>query len=143
VAEVSEPADAETVLIVYLRNLLEQQPGFGDVQVLGAMSASSPGYEPPAEAVTVRLTGGAPLGPAADSAQLTLTAWAAGPEDDIRASDIIRRSVGLVRAAPRLMESCRGVQELSTPYLDPEPVTGRARYSATLALALRGQIIQT
>jgi hypothetical protein len=143
VADVSEPADAETVLIVYLRDLLGQQPGFESVQVLGAMSASSPGYEPPVEAVTVRLTGGAPLGPAADSAQMTLTAWGAGPEDDIRASDIIRRSVGLVRAAPRLLAQCRGVQELSTPYLDPDPVTGRARYSATVTLALRGLIIQT
>lgn len=141
-AEVSEPADAETALIVYLRNLLEQQPGFGDVQVLGAMSASSPSYEPPDEAVTVRLTGGVPLGPAVDSAQVTLTAWAAGPEDVLRASDIIRRSVGLIRAAPRLMSQCSGVQELSTPYLDPDPVTGRARYSATVTLTLRGSVIQ-
>lgn len=145
--DVVEPADGETVLILYLRNLLGQQPGFGSVQVLGAMPSSSRDYEPPAEAVTVRLTGGTPRDVLVDNIQLTITAWAAGPSDEVRASDICRRSAGLIRAAERLgymgATVCNSVTVLSLPYKDPDPVTSRARYSATFVVSMRGQLVRT
>lgn len=141
-----EPADGETVLIGYLANLLGQQPGFESVAVLGAMDAASPGYEPPAEAVTVRLTGGTVRDVLVSNIQLTLTAWAAGPADELRACDIARRCAGLVLAAERLgymgATVCNSVAALSLPYKDPDPVTGRARYSATFAVSMRGHLVR-
>lgn len=143
--ELVEPADGETVLILYLRNLLGQQPGFETVEVLGAMNATSPDYEPPGEAVTVRLTGGVPRDVLVSDLQLTITAWGAGPGDEIRASDIARRSAGLILAAERLgymgQTVCNSVRALSLPYQDSDPVTSRARYSATFAVSMRGQIV--
>lgn len=144
--EFVEPADGETVLILYLRNLLGQQPGFETVDVLGAMDAESPDYEPPPEAVTVRLTGGVPRDVAVDNLQLTITAWGKDAGDDVRASDIARRCAGLIRAAERLgymgQTVCNSVAVLSLPYKDSDPVTSRARYSATFAVSMRGQIVR-
>jgi hypothetical protein len=144
VVEIIEPADGETVLILYLRNLLGQQPGFEDVVVIGAMDAASPEYEPPPEAVTVRLTGGVPRDLLVDNVQLTITAWA-DIGGEVRASDICRRSAGLIRAAERLgymgQTVCNSVQVLSLPYKDSDPITSRARYSATFAVSMRGQIV--
>jgi hypothetical protein len=146
VDEFVEPADGETVLILYLRNLLGQQPGFETVAVLGAMDAESPDYEPPPEAVTVRLTGGVPRDVAVDNLQLTITAWGKDAGDDVRASDIARRCAGLIRAAERLgymgQTVCNSVAVLSLPYKDSDPVTSRARYSATFAVSMRGQIVR-
>lgn len=144
--EFVEPADGETVLIAYLRDLLGKQPGFESVEVLGAMPSGSPAYEPPAEAVTVRLTGGVPRDLLVSNIQLTLTAWAAGPGDELRACDIARRCAGLVLAAERLgymgATVCNDVRALSLPYKDADPVTSRARYSATFAVSMRGQIVR-
>lgn len=146
VVEVIEPADGETVLILYLRDLLGRQPGFESVDVLGAMPSSSRDYEPPAEAVTVALTGGTARDLLVSNIQLTLTAWAAGPQDEVRASDICRRCAGLVLAAERLgymgATVVNDVRALSLPYKDPDPVTSRARYSATFAVSMRGQIVR-
>jgi hypothetical protein len=146
VVEIVEPADGETVLILYLRNLLGQQPGFDQVAVLGAMDAESPGYEPPGEAVTVRLTGGTQRDVRVANLQLTITAWGADTADDVRASDIARRCAGLILAAERLgymgQTVCTDVRPLSLPYKDPDPVTSRARYSATFAVSMAGQIVQ-
>lgn len=145
-ADVVEPADGETVLIDYLRFMLGQQPGFESVDVLGAMPAASPDYEPPAEAVTVRLTGGVPRDLLVSNIQLTLTAWAAGAGDEVRACDIARRCAGLILAAERLgymgATVCNDVRALSLPYKDADPVTSRARYSATFAVSMRGQIVR-
>lgn len=144
--EIVEPADGETVLILYLRNLLGQQPGFEQVAVLGAMDADSPGYEPPGEAVTVRLTGGVPRDVLVANVQLTITAWGRDPSDEVRASDIARRSAGLILFAGRkgyMGETVTtDVTALSLPYKDPDPVTSRARYSATFAVSMRGQIVR-
>lgn len=146
VADVVEPADGETVLIGYLRNLLGQQPGFESVEVVGAMPSSSRDYEPPAEAVTVRLTGGTPRDVLVDNLQLTITAWA-GDGGEVRASDICRRAAGLIRAAERLgymgETVCTSVAVLSLPYMDPDPVTSRARYSATFVVSMRGRVVRT
>jgi hypothetical protein len=109
------------------------------------MDAASPGYEPPAEAVTVRLTGGVPRDVLVSNLQLTITAWGAGPEDDIRASDIARRVTGLILYAGRKgymgATVVNNVTALSLPYKDSDPVTSRARYSATFAVSMRGQIV--
>ena len=144
--EFVEPADGETVLIVYLRTMLAMQPGFESVAVLGAMDAESPDYEPPGEAVTVRLTGGTPRDVLVSNLQLTLTAWGRDPSDEVRASDIARRCAGLVLFAGRkgrMGETVTNdVTALSLPYKDPDPVTNRARYSATFAVSMRGQIVR-
>ena len=144
--EIVEPADGETVLILYLRNLMGMQPGFEQVKVLGAMDAESPDYEPPGEAVTVRLTGGVPRDLLVADIQLTITAWGKDAGDDVRASDIARRCTGLVLAAERLgymgQTVCNSVRALSLPYKDSDPVTSRARYSATFAVSMRGQIVR-
>jgi hypothetical protein len=87
VADFVEGADGESVLIGYLRNLMGQQPGFESVEVVGAMPSSSRDYEPPAEAVTVRLTGGTPRDVLVDDLQLTITAWA-GDGGEVRASGL-------------------------------------------------------
>ena len=146
-ADFVEGADGESVLIGYLRNLMGQQPGFESVEVVGAMPSSSRDYEPPAEAVTVRLTGGTPRDVLVDDLQLTITAWAGGPGEDVRASDICRRTAGLIRAAERLgymgATVCTSVRVLSLPYMDPDPVTSRARYSATFVVSMRGQVVRT
>jgi hypothetical protein len=110
------------------------------------MDAESPDYEPPPEAVTVRLTGGVPRDVAVDNLQLTITAWGKDAGDDVRASDIARRCAGLIRAAERLgymgQTVCNSVAVLSLPYKDSDPVTSRARYSATFAVSMRGQIVR-
>jgi hypothetical protein len=145
VAEFVEPADGETVLILYLRAMLAMQPGFDSVAVLGAMDAESPDYEPPAEAVTVRATGGVPRDVLVANLLLTITAWGAGPDDDMRASDIARRAAGLILYAGRkgwMGETVvNDVTALSLPYKDSDPITSRARYSATFAVSMRGQIV--
>lgn len=144
--EIIEPADGETVLILYLRDQLGRQPGFESVEVLGAMPSSSREYEPPAEAITVRLTGGTLRDLLVARLQLTLTAWAASPQDELRASDICRRAAGLVLAAERLgymgQTVVHDVTALSMPYKDADPVTSRARYSATFQVSMRGQIVR-
>lgn len=143
--ELIEPADGETALIVYLSEWLARFPDFRDVTALEAMPSSTKTYEPPGEAVTVRLTGGTGVHLAADAQQLTLTAWGDGPDDTIRALNIARRCTALVRLAERLGYvagvPCSNVQTLSLPYKDTDPVTGRARYSATFAVTMRGQIV--
>ncbi|UVK62551.1 tail terminator [Arthrobacter phage TaylorSipht] len=144
-AEVIEPADGESVAIAYLGPLLAADAGFERVEVVGSLSSSAEGYEPPAEAVVVRLTGQTSRDLLVDVHQLTFTAWADAPGAELRASDIMRRTVAYIRAAERLGSMagtvCTEVQQFSF-YNDPDPVTGRARYSATLAVSLRGQVVR-
>ncbi|AYN57488.1 tail terminator [Arthrobacter phage Kepler] len=143
--EVVEPADGESAAIQYLAAALGSEAGFEDVAVVGSLPAAAEGYEPPAEAVVVRLTGFNPRDQIVDVHQLTLTAWAAAPGEEIRACDIARRAGALIRAAELLGSmagvTCSRVQTYSF-YNDPDPVTGRARYSATYAVSLRGQIVR-
>lgn len=145
-AEVVEPADAESVAIGYLVPLLARQQGFETVDVVGSMPAESPGYVPPREAVVIRKTGGVMTSPIVEHAQLTLTAWAGEPLEEVRAGAIARRVLALVQLAERLgfmgPVPCTWVQTISTPYNDPDPVTGRARYSFTVGVSLRGQVVR-
>lgn len=141
--ELIEPVDAVSVVISHLLEVLETQPGFEDVDV----AASLPGADgtPAHEAIVVRRTGGAPRDLIVDTAQITLTAWAATPGDEARADAIARRALAVTVAAERggFMGDvpCTRVQVISDPYDDPDPVTGRARSSATYAIDLRSRVL--
>lgn len=144
-AEILEPADGETAAIQYLSALFAAEEDFEDVEFVGSLAAETDGYKPPAEVVVVRLTGLTPRDETVDVHQLTLTAWAASPTDEMRASAIARRAGAFMRFAERLGAMagvpCSRVQSFSF-YNDPDPVTGRARYSATYAVSLRGQVVR-
>ncbi|ASR83182.1 head-to-tail-connector protein [Arthrobacter phage Abidatro] len=144
--EVVEPPDGETLAVQYLAALLADQPGFEAVEVSGSLAAEDPDFEPPAEAVVVRGTGGAPRDVLVTDAQITLTAWAATPGAEVRAGEIARRCAALMVAAERLGfmagTACTRVQVFSVPYNDPDPTTGRARYSATYGVSLRGHVVR-
>lgn len=141
-----ETADAESVAIGYLLPRLARQPGFESVAVVGALPAAAPDYSVPAEAVVVRKTGGSMTTLIVEHAQLTFTAWASAPMEEIRAGEIARRVLALLRAAEREgymgPVPCTWVQVISTPYIDPDPTTGRARYSFTCGVSLRGQLVR-
>lgn len=144
-AELIEPADGETAAIAYLAGALPADEGFEGVEVSGALPSSSEGYEPGPESVVVRLTGQAPRSLLVDVHQLTLTAWAAGPGDELRASEILRRASAHMLLAERLGfmagVPCSEVRQISF-YNDPDPLTGRARYSGSFGVALRGTVVQ-
>ncbi|MFJ4168385.1 hypothetical protein ACIPY3_02630 [Paenarthrobacter sp. NPDC089714] len=143
--EILEPADGETLAIQYLQALFVSEADFEGVEFVGSLPAEVEGYEPPAEAVVVRLTGLSARDETVDVHQLTLTAWAASPTDELRASAIARRAGAFMRLAERLGAMagvpCSRVQTFSF-YNDPDPITGRARYSATYAVSLRGQVVR-
>jgi hypothetical protein len=145
VAELLEPADGETVAIAYLAALAGTDPVLAGVEVAGSLPASSPGYEPGPESIVVRLTGQAPRSRAVDVHQLTLTAWAAGPADELRAAAILRRAAAFMKLAERVGfmagVPCSDVLAISF-YSDPDPITGRARYSGSFGVALRGSAVQ-
>ena len=145
VAELIEPPDAEAAVIAHVAAGLATQWGFEAVEVLGALSTRTADYTPPVESVVVRRTGGSERDLIVDDAQVTLTAWAERPGDEERASAIARRAHAIVCAAERVGfmgdVACSQVRALSTPYADPDPVTARARYSATYVVALRGQVL--
>ncbi|WPM94336.1 tail terminator [Arthrobacter phage Cupello] len=143
--ELIEPADGETAAIQYLQALFATEDGFEGVEFVGSLAAEVEGYEPPPEVVVVRLTGLSARDETVDVHQLTLTAWAATPTDELRASAIARRAGACMRLAERLGAMagvpCSRVQTYSF-YNDPDPTTGRARYSATYAVSLRGQVVR-
>lgn len=145
-ARVAVPADAETLAIGLLAGGLAADPVFAGVGVLGVAATDSPGFEAPPEFVQVRKTGGARPTLVSDRAQLTLTAYAEGhgPADELRAHEIIVRCGALLDAAANAgwlgPAPLKGVDALASPYLDPEPASGRARYSATYSVHVRGYV---
>lgn len=142
-AELIEPADGEAVLIGYLAGRFGADPEFTGVLVTEALPPASTGYDAPPECLEVRGTGGTPLHPGADRHQLTLTAWGESADAGERANAIVRRAVAYLRAAEAEgfmgVTPCGWLQVLSLPYKDPDPTTGRARYSTTVAVSLRGR----
>lgn len=142
-AELVEPADSEAVVIGYLAGMFSAAPGFPRLLVTEALPPTSTGYEPPPELLEVRATGGTPLHPGADRHQLTLTAWGETADAGERANAIARRAVAYLRAAEAEgfmgATACGWLQVLALPYKDPDPTTGRARYSTTVAVSLRGR----
>ncbi|QGZ16904.1 tail terminator [Arthrobacter phage LittleTokyo] len=145
-AELILPADAETEAIAYLAEKLGAEPGFESVEVAGSLPAETTDYEPGPETVTVAATGGTGRDIAVDVLQLTVTAWAEGPGDELRAYQMAAMVVAHLRAAERLgylgSAPCSRVQVLNLPYKDPDPVTARARYSATCWVSLRGLVVR-
>lgn len=146
VAELILPADAETLAIQYLAAALAAEPGFESVEVVGSLPAETSDYEPAPEFVTVAGTGGTGRDVSVDVLQLTVTAWAESPRDELRAYQIAAMVVAHLRAAERLgflgPVPCSRVQVLNLPYKDPDPVTARARYSATCWVSLRGLVVR-
>lgn len=142
-AELIEPADAEAVVIQYLAGVLGADPDFSGVLVTEALPPASTGYRPPPECLEVRGTGGTPVHPGANRHQLTLTGWGETADAGERANGITRRALAYLRAAENEgflgATPCAWLQVLSLPYKDPDPTTGRARYSTTVAVSLRGR----
>lgn len=128
-----EPAQAENVVIAYLAS---QMPG---ADIVGRRTGN-----PRHRQIQVRKTGGRPADPATDTAQITITAWGLSPQDEDETERFANLALSWLRIADLtgVMAGtyCRNLRVLSTPYPDPDPVTGCARYSCTLTLDLRGTI---
>lgn len=143
--ELIETADAEAALAAHLRAALASQAGFESVGVSVVLPTATGSYTPPGEVVTIRRTGGGRRSLVFDDAQLTVSSWGAEPEDEERASAIARRVDAVVLAAERVGfvhdVPCSSVTGLASPYPDPDPVTSRARFSATYVLALKGAVL--
>lgn len=124
--------DAEALVVAYLADRLD------GVTVSTRLPNPLPGHH-----VRVRRTGGsASLGAAApnravDQAQLTCEAY--GP-DTVTAGALARRAQHLLhRAATRTgIALARSVSTVGGPYYDPDPVSGRERYTLTVRVLLRG-----
>lgn len=144
-AELIEAPDGETLAIQHLSLILPAHSEFAGVRVVGSLPSKTNTHTPPGELVVVRGTGGAQRDLLVSIAQLTFTSWAAGPDDELRASAIARRVDAIILAAERdgfvATTPCSSVQRFALPYPDPDPVTGRSRYSATYAVALRGRVV--
>lgn len=144
-AELIEAPDGETLAIGHLSAALADHPEFAGVAVVGSLPSKTDAHTPPGELVVVRGTGGAQRDLVVSVAQLTLTSWAASPFDELRAAAIARRADAIILAAERdgflSTTPCSSVQRFALPYPDPDPVTGRSRYSATYAVALRGRVL--
>lgn len=132
-AERIVPPDAETVVVDYLAACL---PG---ASVVGFWQG-----DPAGRALQIRQTGGSRRDVAVFVPQITITAWGANPRDELGASDLAREAASWMTYAEQTgwmgQAPCPAVEVLTLPYLDPDPVTGRARYSATYRPHLRGAV---
>lgn len=124
------PADAETLLIQYLDDEM-------DCPVRGIATVMTERF------VQVRGTGGQPreyVG-AVNVHQLTVTAWGISNDDDYNTFPLAAKALAAIRSIEAEgwlgAVACPSVQVLSMPYQDPDPTTGRARYSFTVRLHLR------
>ncbi len=88
----------------------------------------------PPRFIHVMRTGGVLVNRIVDRAQVTLTCWAA----DVAAAERLAADVALaMTSASGSVDLVRGVGEISGPYFDPDPVTGRPRYSMTVPVTVR------
>lgn len=128
-----KPPDAELAVI----KLLNQYS-----KILGCEASSVKGD--PATWIQVRSTGGGIHSTVADWCQITLTAWA-GKNQWGKARELAGLARGLIEKAVESGEingiPCYGTQIAATPYNDPDPLTGAARVSQTIRIALRGTYI--
>lgn len=131
------PADCNTLLIHYLADL------HSDLPVTGKYAGS-----PDRFTIEVMTTGGLPNRdrPAVFSHQQTILVWAPNTTDALHAERLaqeIAGEVALVELVGHLGGTpCTSVDVLSLPYLDPDPDTGRVRYSATYRLDLRATVTE-
>jgi len=130
VAEQVIPADAETALI---RHLAARMP----IDVRGFRLGA-----PAHRQIQVRKTGGTTVDPAVDMAQLTVHVWGESTDDEQPTERLASKAVVWLRLADRAgfldYVPMRNLRVLSTPYANPDPLTGRARYTFTIAVDLRG-----
>lgn len=79
--------------------------------------------------------------------QLTITAWGRNHDDDLEPERAAARALAVLRDAESIGNlgpyPCSAIEVLSIPYPDPDPQTGRARYSFTVRLHLRSQRKET
>lgn len=101
------------------------------------LSVAAQGKAPatvPATFVHVMRTGGVLVNRIVDRAQVTLTCWA----PDVAAAERLAADVALaLTSASGSVDLVRGVGEVSGPYFDPDPVSGRPRYSMTVPVTVR------
>ena len=128
------PPDAETIVVAYLSACLPGAPVVGFRQ-----------GDPNGRALQVRQTGGSRRDVATFVPQVTITAWGANPRDELGASDLALEAASWMAYAEQAGwmggAACAAVEVLSLPYQDPDPATGRARYSATYRPHLRGAVV--
>lgn len=125
------PPDGEKILIDYLhkhRNRL----GCGVSSIKLAKDVH----------VQVLGTGGTAHTAVSDWCQLTVTCWAARNDWDT-ARTLASTVRGLIDAAADAAEMagvvCYGAEWLALPYNDQDPLTGAARVTQTIRIALRGR----
>lgn len=89
----------------------------------------------PAVFLRVWRTGGASLNRVVDQPLITVESWAS--TSDKVAWDNANVARELMLAASAAMPLVRGVEEVTGPYYDPDPVSGVTRYTFTMRLRVR------
>jgi len=141
-----EPPDGVALVVAYLEEQLAGMADFEGIPVAGSLPATSPDYAPPGAHIVIRDTGGLLRDVLVSRVQLTITCWASAPDEELRAFDIARRVLLLLQRAERVGflagTPCTRVYPFGLPYNDPDAVTGRARYSVTVEIDLRGRAVR-
>lgn len=125
------PVDAEALAVRHLATKLADVRGFRR----GA---------PKGRQLQVRGTGGTARDLAVYRHQLTLTAWGRSNDDEEAAQRLAAEALAWLQLAERegwlAGVPFSNLAVYSLPYADPDPTTGRARYSFTVAADLRGDV---
>lgn len=120
--------DVEGLVIAYLK------PHFDGWRIATRIPA-----DVPALFLHVRRTGGPVLNRIVDQPQITFTAWGE-MGDTVAPSEAINLVRTLMLSASKSdggIPSARVVAEISGPYVDDDPETGRPRYSYTNTMRVR------
>lgn len=88
--------------------------------------------------VRVRRVGGPRRDLVTDQAQLTVEAWAATDADAADLAQLARAHIHNMRGQVISGVACYRVTEMAGPANLPDPTTDHARYSLTIAVAMRG-----
>ena len=91
----------------------------------------------PGEFLHVRRVGGGAANRVLDLATVTVTAWGEKRTSTVQASALAGQARDALLSLYTVMPLVRGVSELTAPYFDPDPDTGRARYTFTHRLSVR------
>lgn len=91
----------------------------------------------PSEFVHARRVGGAAVHRALEQATVTVTAWGGERTSTVAAAALAGQCRDALLGQYTLMPLIRGVSEVTAPFFDPDPDTGRARYSFTHRLSVR------
>ncbi|RLP74352.1 hypothetical protein D9V32_13470 [Mycetocola tolaasinivorans] len=110
---------------------------FLKTRVEGDAAAFVPKVIPP-RFIQIMRVGGAADNRAVETVSISWTAWGKSKADASAAAQKLR-SVFLNDYSA--MPLVRGLTEVTGPYFDPDPDTGRARYSGQVSLRVRGKRI--